>query len=127
MDAERRFSLAVDDRRQIVEVAYEGLISLEDRRQAVKAATKIMESRGFRRVLVDFSNAELQMENPEEESGFADLLSDNPVLAQSFTAYLSRPEQSVNWFIEILARARRYRCKHFTDREQACYWLEDGV
>lgn len=127
LQADYKFNLKVDDKRRIVEVIYRGMINLDDRQRAVDAATRIMEERGYHGVLVDFSDAEMEMLNPEKESGFADVLSKNPILARGCTAYLSRPGQSINWFIEVLARARRFRCKHFTNRNEAYSWLAQNA
>lgn len=66
------------------------------------------------------------MEGPQEESRFADVLSSDPQLAHCRTAFLASPDQSINWFIEVLAKARHYECEHFTDREAAYAWLAKG-
>lgn len=122
----RKFALSTDEPNGIVWVTYQGVISLDDRKQAVDAAVKVMEEAGIKNVLVDFRNAEMDINTPEQDSAFADYLSRNPVLIQGRTAYLSRPGQAVNWFIEILARARRYDCNHFNNPEDALAWLKQG-
>lgn len=119
------FSITVDEDRRLIEVTYSGEIDLNDRAAAVKAASEILEEKGYRRVLVDLSNARMKANSPHEESWFANVLSGNAALARSRTAYLARPDQTVNWFIEILAQARHYACKHFNDREAAYTWLLD--
>lgn len=123
MPTRQKFSIEIDDERGIVEVRYTGRINLDDRAQAVEACSRIVEKTGYFKVLVDLSGAELAMQGPHEEAGFADLLSRNPALARSRTAYLARPDQSINWFIETLAQARHYECKHFANREEAYVWL----
>lgn len=126
MSSDRRFSIHTDEARRIVEVRYSGTITLYDRARAVEAGSRVLEETGYRRVLVDLSNAEMAMEPPQEESRFADVLSSNPQLARSRTAFLANPDQSINWFIEVLAKARHYECEHFTDREAAHAWLAEG-
>jgi len=118
-----RYSIDVDQERGIVIVNYVDVIDLTDRRQAVETATREAREKGFRKILVDFSEARMETHAPEEESEFADLLSSHDVLMDCRTAYLSRPGQSINWFIEVLAQARHFPCRHFTDREQAQAWL----
>lgn len=118
-----RYTIELDDDRWIVVVKYSGMIDLRDRRQAVEAASKAIREKGFRKILVDFSNARMEIHAPEEESEFADLLSSHDVLMDCRTAYFSRPGQSINWFIEVLAQARHFPCRHFTDRELAYQWL----
>lgn len=123
---ERRFSITVDEDRRLVEVIYTGEVDLHERAAAVKAASEVLEEKGYRRVLVDLSNARMKANSPHEESWFANVLGRNPVLARSRTAYLARPDQTVNWFIGILAQARHYACKHCNDREAAYAWLMDS-
>lgn len=123
----RNFSITIDDKRRVVEVRYSGTITLADRSQAVETGSRALEETGYRKVLVDLSNAEMAMEPPQEESRFADVLSSNPQLARSRTAFLASPDQSTNWFIEVLAKARHYDCEHFTDREAAHAWLAEGT
>lgn len=127
MSNSNRFSINIDKTREVVEVSYSNTIDLEDRRQAVEAASRVLEETGYRKVLVDLSNAEMAMHSPHDESRFADVLSRNPMLGRSRTAYLARPDQSINWFIEALAKARHYECEHFTDREAAHAWLARGA
>lgn len=126
LSSNRRFSIHIDKARRVVEVRYSGTISLADRAQAVETGSRVLEENGYRKVLVDLSNAEMAMEPPEEESRFADLLSSNPQLARCRTAFLANPDHSINWFIEVLAKARHYECEHFTDREAAHAWLAEG-
>lgn len=126
MSSNRRFSIHIDEARRIVEVRYSGTISLGDRAQAVEAGSRALEETGYRKVLVDLSSAEMAMEGPQEESRFADVLSSDPQLAHCRTAFLASPDQSINWFIEVLAKARHYECEHFTDREAAYAWLAKG-
>lgn len=127
MSSNRRFSIRIDEARRVIEVRYSGTITLDDRLQAVETGSRILEETGYRKVLVDLSNAEMAMEPPREESRFADVLSSNPQLARSRTAFLASPDQSINWFIEVLAKARHYECEHFTDREAAHAWLAEGA
>jgi hypothetical protein len=127
MPDSQNFSITVDDGRRIVEVRYSGVITLEDRTRAVETGSRVLEESGYRKVLVDLSDAEMVMESPQKDSGFADVLSSNPQLASSRTAFLAGPDQSINWFIEMLAKARHYDCEHFTDREAALAWLAEGA
>ncbi len=125
MSASTRFSIIIDESRGVVDVRYSGTITLGDREQAVEAGSRALEETGYRKVLVDLSSAEMAMEDPREESRFADVLSNNPQLARCRTAFLARSDQSINWFIEVLAKARHFECEHFTDREAAYAWLAE--
>lgn len=125
MSGNGNFAIDIDEPQGVVEVRYSGTIDLDIRRQAVEAASRALNETGYRRVLVDLSGADMALQGPHEESRFADLLSRTPALARSRTAYLARPEQSVNWFIETLAKVRRYQCEHFTDPAEARGWLAE--
>jgi len=120
---DEKFTVSLDREAGITEVAYHGVINLADRRRAVDRASRLMQERGCRAVLVDFRDAEMAMLDPQDESRFVDKLSSNEILAESRTAYLSRPNQSINWFIEVLARARHFPCRHFHTYEEARAWL----
>lgn len=126
MSSYRSFSVDIDEARRVVEVRYWDTITLDDRARAVEAGSRVLEETGYRKVLVDLSSAEMAMEDAREESRFADVLSNNPQLARCRTAFLASPDQSINWLIEVLAKARHYECEHFTDREAAYAWLADG-
>lgn len=126
MSANSRFSISIDEARKVVEVHYSGTINLDDRAEAVEAASQALERTGYGKVLVDLTGADMVLQSPHEEARFAELLSRNRPLARSRTAYLARADQSVNWFIETLARARHYQCQHFADREEAYGWLSGG-
>lgn len=120
---ERNYHITVNAERGVVEVAYSGRITLTDRANAVRDATAAVRQNGFERVLVDFSNARMDNHSPQQESVFADLLSRDETLAHCKTAFLSTPGQRINWFIELLARTRHFRCMHFHDRDDAYSWL----
>lgn len=126
MAGEKRFTLAVDHDRGLVTVTYRGTITLDDRIEAVEAASRELEETGYRRVLVDLSRAEMASQAPEAESRFAHVLSNNRVLARCRTAYLARERQAGNWFIELLAKTRHYPFGHFTDLDRAYEWLMEA-
>lgn len=117
------YKITIDEKRALIMVKYSGAITLEDRAQAVKEGARNLNSTGYRKVLVDLSDAKAIFQSPEDESDFANVLSNNKVLRHCKTAYLAKSTQHSNDFVEILARARHYNFKHFTDINEAYQWL----
>lgn len=109
------------------EVRYSGSIAVADREEAAKRVFAVAELTGFRRVLVDFRNAQAAVDPFEASNRFASLLARETVLQNGRIAYVAREDHQVNRAVEILAEARHVPCKRFVDVESAIDWLEsDG-
>lgn len=121
------YKITTDDKRKLVIVKYDNEITLDDRRLAVAEATAKLESSGYRIALVDMSDASMREHSAEEKSDFAMLISRNETLKKCHVAYLTKAHQHNNHYIEILAHARHFRFKHFTDLEAAKLWLSQYV
>ena len=117
------YKLARDDTRAVIVVKYHGATSLRDRVAAVNDSIALLRQSGYRRVLVDISAARLSFESPDDESAFAEFISNNEVLKQCKTAFLAGTDQHSNDFIEILASAKHHNLDHFTHIDAAYEWL----
>ena len=119
------YSISSDEEKQILYVQYADDVSIAERLAAVAELTNVNKQLGFTRILVDLRDARLVINNPQEQDDFVTSLSTNPVLKNCKTAYLSSTEHDSNYFIELLARARHFNCKHCTSEEHAYAWLLD--
>lgn len=119
------YTIVVDDQRKLIRVKYSGVITLEDRAQAVEEGSGILSRSGYCKILVDLSDAVMAYQSPKEESEFAEILSSNEVLKHCKTAFLAKRKQSDNEFIEILAKVKQYNSEHFTDLNEAYKWLSE--
>ncbi len=120
------YSIAVDDQQTLVVVKYAGTVTLEERARGVNESVVLLNSTGYRNVLVDLSASTVVFRSDEEQSNFATLLSGNEVLRECKTAYLTGHGGHSNDYIEMLAYIRHFKCRHFTDIEAAYQWFRCG-
>lgn len=120
------YSITADEENQIIFVNYTDDVSIEEREAAVGEITKLNSDVDYNRILVDLREARLIINNPAEQDEFVTRLSLNPVLKKCKTVYLSNTEHDNNFFIELLARARHFNCKHCTSIDVAYDWLLDN-
>lgn len=120
------YSITVDDQRTLIVVKYAGAVTLEERARGVNDGVALLNSTGYRNVLVDLSDSTVVFRDAEEQSNFATLLSSNEVLRHCKTAYLTGHGGHSNDYIEMLAYTRHFKCRHFTDIEAAYQWFMCG-
>ena len=114
------YTIVVDDQRKLIRIKSSGMITLQDRAQAVEEGSGMLSRSGYRKVLVDLSDAVMAYQSPKEESEFAEVLSRYETLKHCRTAFLVKDQESCNEFIEILAKARRNNSGHMrADRPPA--------
>jgi len=119
------YSITADEENHIIFVNYTNTVSISEREAAVSELSTLCSDVDYKRILVDLREARLIINNPEEQDEFVTRLSLNPVLKKCKTVYLSTTTHDNNFFIELLARARHFNCKHCTDMDVAYEWLLD--
>ena len=112
-----------NERLQLIEVAYRGMVNVAERASAIDALVDRLGDRGFTRVLLDFTGATVAIEDFDASKVFARKLSDVIQFRSCRVAYLSLPGARVNRVVEALAAARGLAFESFDDRIEALQWL----
>lgn len=113
----------VNQRMRVVEVAYHGLVNASERTTAIDVVDERLEEFAYTRVLLDFSNAIVAIDDFDASKGHARKLSDMIHCRGCRIAYLSEPGARVNRVIETLIAARGLGFESFDDRAAAVHWL----
>lgn len=79
---------------------------MEERCDAIDAVLATVDATGFTRLLVDFSDADLVVEDLQQLQKLARRLSQDPTLARCRIAYLTPPAPHWDPAVEILAHGR---------------------
>ena len=117
------FSLQLDEANGLLDLRYHGVVSVAQRLDAWAQAAPLLEASGVRRILIDLNEAVAAHEPLQNMQRFVNLLTREPILLQSRTAFVAPPAHPANHLVELLAAAHHYPFARFTDRAQALAWL----
>ena len=114
-------SLAPDSR--LIFCRFSGRVRVEERCEAVDEVLARIDASGFDRILVDFTNATLAIEDVAELNRLARRLASDPTLRRCRIAYL-KPETGF-WdpAVDMLAHGRGFHAERFSHRDGALAWL----
>lgn len=120
------FTLAQED--GVLRVVYSGVITVDERTQALSTTFQTSPLTQGCRVLVDFrqASATLPASNFDTTRRFVDLLARETKGGASRVAYLSESEMPIDRCIEMLIESRRLPIKRFTDEDAAMEWLQES-
>lgn len=108
---------------RLVTCAFRGKVCVEERCDAIDAVLATVDATGFTRLLVDFSDADLVVEDLQQLQKLARRLSQDPTLARCRIAYLTPPVLHWDPAVEILAHGRGFHAERFARRDGALDWL----
>lgn len=117
------YTVSIDDEQQFVEVVYSGSITVSTRVCAMEDGATLLESRRYRRVLVDLRAANHAPAPTEAGNTVANAMAQRPRVLDSRLAYLVSPTQQADMQVEHLVATRHAALQHFTEREDALEWL----
>lgn len=110
---------------EIIEAEYTGIVTFEERMQAIEEGVAILNDREYPRIIVNLIAAEMQLE-PEEKVRLAEYVSEQHALINAKTAFLIRCEQTEREEVdEAVVRAEEFDSKVFYSRSQAIAWLAE--
>lgn len=120
-----------DEQHQLVEVVYNGPITLSTRICAMEDGAILLEARQYARVLVDLSAATAAPEPPEANNAFATRMAQRPRMRNSRLAYVTRPDVQASLLaahalVGSVASTRHAELRHFHSRAEALHWLLTG-
>jgi hypothetical protein len=117
------YTLQLDDADALLEVRYQGVVTVAERFQAWSEARPLLERSGYRRILIDLTGARAGPDDSSDFSAFANRITSEPLLLASRTAFVVPAVHPVNHLIEVLADARHYPFQRFDTRAPAIEWL----
>jgi hypothetical protein len=110
---------------EIIEAEYTGIVTFEERMQAIEEGVAILNDRQYPRIIVNLIAAEMQLE-PEEKVRLAEYVSEQHALINAKTAFLIRCEQTEREEVdEAVVRAEEFDSRVFYSRSQAIAWLAE--
>jgi len=117
------YTILKDETGKFIYVKYFSDVTIYERTLACDEVNNELIKNGFRCVFVDFTRAELAIEEPSKQSDFAARLCDSLAIKESRIAFYMKRWQMGNDLVEILSRARHLECAHFTELQKAYQWL----
>jgi hypothetical protein len=116
-------AIAIDRPGRLISCAFTGKVRVEERCDAIDAVLAAVDATGFTRILVDFTEAKLVIEDVAQMNRLARRLANDPTLARCRIAYLAPPVPQWDPAVQILAHGRGFRAERFARREGALDWL----
>jgi len=108
---------------EIIELRYRGIVHVDERSRSVDGVLRLLDETGFHRVLADFTDAVIPVDDFASSAALAKKMSDNVVLLECRLACVSAPETGTNHVVDGLAVARGLTIEKFRDRAEAIRWL----
>lgn len=117
------YSTGKNEQFELVELAYRGMVHVGERARSVDDVLLLLDETGFHRVLADFTDAVIPVDDFASSAALARKMSDNVLLHQCRLACVSAPETGTNHVVDGLAVARGLTIEKFRDRPEAIRWL----
>ena len=114
-------SLSPDAR--LITCRFTGRVRVEERCDAIDEVLAQIDATGYTRILVDFTNASVAIENVAALNRLARCLSDDPTLRRCRIAYLKPDAGFWDPAVDMLAHGRGFHAERFSRREGALAWL----
>jgi hypothetical protein len=108
---------------ELVELAYRGIVHVDERARSVDDVLRLLDETGFHRVLADFTDAVVPVDDFASSAALARKMSDNVMLHECRLACVSAPKTGTNHVVDGLAVARGLTIEKFRDRAEAIRWL----
>ena len=113
----------IDSTTRVITCVFTGRVCVEERCDAIDATLAQVDATGFTRLLVDFTDATVAVEDVAQLNRLARRLANDPTLARCRIAYLRSPDSQWDPAVEMLAHGRGYHAERFAQRERALAWL----
>jgi hypothetical protein len=117
------YSTGSDEEFALVELTYRGTVHVDERARSVDDVLDLLDATGFHRVLADFTDAVIPIDDFASSKALARKMSDNALLHACRLACVSAPETGTNHVVDGLAVARGLTIEKFRDRAEAIRWL----
>jgi hypothetical protein len=117
------YTTGKNDQFECIELVYRGLVHVEERARSVDDVLRLLDETGFHRVLADFTDAVIPIDDFTSSAALAKKMSDNVMLHECRLACVSAPETGANHVVDRLAVARGLTIEKFTGRAEAIRWL----
>ena len=116
------FAIELREPQKVIDVAFSGPVTVRERFEAMQAVVAAARTRGFKRVLADFSDARAKGHPQSEVLNYAVRLAGEPTLHKMAIAYVGTQDQTGG--VEGVAALRGYFYQRFSTRDAALRWLQ---
>lgn len=117
------YTFKLDHEHEVIEADYAGLVTFEERMQAIKEGIAIMQDREFPRILINLVGAKMQI-SKQEKIELSTYVSEQYALIKAKTAFLISHEQLKEQAIEdVVTRTDEFMSHVFYNRSKALGWL----
>ena len=113
----------IDPAARVITCVFTGMVCVQERCEAIDAVLAQVDATGFTRLLVDFIDATVAVEDVAQLNRLARRLANDPTLARCRVAYLRSPSSQWDPAVEMLAHGRGFHAERFAQRERALDWL----
>ena len=117
------YKLSLPREHEILELIYDGSVSYRERLNALDDMSSILETTGVRRILVNFTNAQLLVNDDNGRVDFIAKSAVSPALNGCRVAMLGLSREDGRSTLTT-AQIRKLELAFFDDREEAISWLE---
>ena len=116
------YKLSLPREHEILELVYDGPISYRERLDALEDMSSILEATSVRNILVNFTNAQLLVNDDNGRVDFIAKSAVSPTLSGCRVAMLGLSREDGR-STETTAQIRKLELAFFDDREEAISWL----
>lgn len=116
------YKLSLPREHEILELVYEGPVSYRERLDALEDMSSILEATSVRNILVNFTNAQLLVNDDNGRVDFIAKSAVSPTLNGCRVAMLGLSREDGR-STETTAEIRKLELAFFDDREEAISWL----
>lgn len=116
------YKLSLPREHEILELVYEGPVSYRERLDALEDMSSILEATSVRNILVNFTNAQLLVNDDNGRVDFIAKSAVSPTLNGCRVAMLGLSREDGK-STETTAQIRKLELAFFDDREEAISWL----
>lgn len=119
------YEFKVDVDNTVIEAEYTGIVSFEERMQAINEGIAILQDRNYSLILVNLVGAKMQL-SKDEKVALANYVSEQHALINAKTAFLIRCEQTEREEVdEAVLRTGEFISQVFFSRSKAIEWLSE--
>ena len=116
-------AISLDAASRLILCRFIGRVRVEERCDAIDQVLAQVDATGFIRILVDFTDATVAIEDVAELNRLARRLAHDPTLARCRIAYVKPDTACWDPAVEMLAHGRGFHAERFARQEGALAWL----
>jgi len=117
------YHFKLDHLDEVIECIYEGIVTFEERYQAIEEGVAILQDREYPKILINLVAAKMRVTRSEKKR-LAEYISEQHALVNAKTAFLIRCEQTERAEVDTaVSRSEQFVSQVFYSRSKAMDWL----